>query len=87
MKAAWPPLGVEHWKPHERLLRLGAPRLLHPIATPLLLQISSSLAMRTYKTALVDVYANALCGILFNTQTFRNDDIIIMYATWNLITK
>ena len=43
--------------------------------------------MRTYETALVDVDANVLYGALFKTQTFRDDDIIIMYVVWNLIMK
>jgi hypothetical protein len=34
--------------------------------------------MRTYKT--VGVHANALYDALFKTQTFRDDDIIIMYV-------
>ena len=37
--------------------------------------------MRTYKTELVDVDAKPRRG------TFRDDDIIIMYAVWNLIKK
>ena len=38
--------------------------------------------MRTYKTELVYVDANALYGALFKTQTFRDDDIIILYAVF-----
>ena len=37
--------------------------------------------MRTYKTEWVGVDAK------FRTGTFRDDDIIIMYAIWNLIMK
>jgi len=43
--------------------------------------------MGTYKTELVYVDANALYGALFKTQTFRDDDIIIMYVIRNLIMK
>jgi len=39
--------------------------------------------MRTYKTELVRVDANALYGTWFKTQTLRDDDIIIMYAVFD----
>jgi hypothetical protein len=45
--------------------------------------------MRTYKT--VGVHASPTHAIYggtpFKAQTFRDDDIIIMYAVWNLIMK
>jgi len=41
--------------------------------------------MRTYKTETVKV--DASYGIPSKTKTFREDDIIILYAVWNLSTK
>jgi len=42
--------------------------------------MSSSPPMRTYKTGLVNVDANALYAALFKKKTFGDDDIIIAYA-------